>query len=101
LPLVGQQLPGPEQPHDLELFLQPLAAIPDVLAERLELDGVPADADAQAQAAAREDVDLRRLLGDERGLALRQDEDARDSSMRRVTAAQKPKRTNGSWKACR
>src|SRR5204863_3348243 len=62
----------------LELFLDALAAIREVLAERLELDGVPADADAETQTSAREDVHLGRLLGDERGLTLRQDEDARD-----------------------
>ena len=36
--LVGHQLLGPGEPHDLELFLDPLAAILEVLAERLELD---------------------------------------------------------------
>ncbi len=76
--LVGHQLAGPEEPHDLELLLDPPAAIVDVLAERLELDRVPADADAQAQPAAREHVHLGRLLGDERRLALGQDEDAGD-----------------------
>ena len=34
--------------ENLELLLDPLAAILEVLAERLELDGVPADSDAQA-----------------------------------------------------
>src|SRR5262249_32215540 len=62
--------------HDVDLLLDPLAAILEVLAERLELDGVPADADAQAEPSAREHVHGGRLLGDERGLALRQDHDA-------------------------
>jgi len=48
----------------------------DVLAERLELDRVPADADAQAQPSPREDVDRGRLLGDEGRLTLGQDENA-------------------------
>ena len=51
---------------------------PNVLAERLVLDRVPADADAEAEPAAGEQVDLGRLLGDERGLALRQDDDPGD-----------------------
>ena len=50
----------------------------EVLAQGLVLDVVPADAHAEAQAAAREHVDRRRLLGDQRGLALGQDEDAGD-----------------------
>src|SRR5262249_10917239 len=76
--LVGHQLSCPEEPHDLELLLDALAAIAKALAERLELHGVPADADAEAEPPAGEDVDLRRLLGDERGLALGQDDDASD-----------------------
>ena len=37
---------------------------------------VPADADAQAQPPTAQDVDFRRLLGDQAGLALRQDQHA-------------------------
>ena len=75
---VGHQLPGPEKPHDLELLLHPPAAILEVLAEGLELDGVPAHADAEAQPSAREHIHLGRLLGHERRLTLGQDDDARD-----------------------
>ena len=70
------ELFGPERAQQRDLLLDAAAAVVEVLAERLELDGVPADADAEPQAAAGEHVDLRRLLGDERGLALRQDDDA-------------------------
>ena len=50
----------------------------EVFAESLVLDGVPANGDAEAQPAAGEDVDGRRLLGDEGCLPLGQDDDAAD-----------------------
>ena len=50
----------------------------EVLAERLELDEVPAEPDAEPEVPASEDVDLGRLLRDERGLPLRQHEHAGD-----------------------
>ena len=49
----------------------------EVLAECLVLDMVPAYADPQPQAAPGQDVDLGRLLGDQRGLALGGYQDAR------------------------
>ena len=77
LPVERHQLLGPERAHDRDLLLDALAAILEVLAQRLELDGVPADAHAEPQAPARQHVDGGRLLGDERGLPLREDQDAR------------------------
>ena len=71
------QLLGPERAHDRDLLLDALAAVLEVLAQRLELDGVPADAHAEPQAPARQHVDGGRLLGDEGGLPLREDQDAR------------------------
>ena len=68
----------PEPPQHLDLLLRAAAAVREVLAERLELDEVPAEPDAEPEAPAGEDVDLGRLLGDERGLPLRQDEHAGD-----------------------
>src|SRR5581483_6254883 len=64
----------PESPHHLDLLLHPPPAVAEVLAQRLELDEVPAEPDAETEASAREEVDLGRLLGRERRLALRQDE---------------------------
>ena len=51
------------------------AAGTEVLTEGLVLDVVPADADAEAQPAAGQEIDVGRLPGHERGLALRQDQD--------------------------
>ena len=65
----------PERAQQGDLLLDAPAARMEVLAERLELDVVPADADAEPQAPAAEVVDLGRLLGDERRLALRQADD--------------------------
>ena len=59
-------------PHHGDLLLDAAAAIVEVLVEGFVLDMVPADADAEPQAAAAEDVDLGRLLGHERRLPLRQ-----------------------------
>jgi hypothetical protein len=44
----GHRLLGPEATQQLDLFFAPPAAVGEVLAERLVLDGVPADADTQA-----------------------------------------------------
>ena len=66
---------GPQPAEELDLLLTPDAAVGEVLAERLVLDGVPPDADAEAEPAFGEEVDLRRLLGDQGGLALREDDD--------------------------
>ena len=50
----------------------------EVLVQRFVLDVIPADADTEAQASAREHVDRRGLFRHQRGLALRQDHDAGD-----------------------
>jgi hypothetical protein len=71
-------LPGPEDPHHLDLLLDAPAAGAEVLAERLEFDRVPAHRDAEAEPPAREHVHRGRLLGHQRGLTLRKDDDARD-----------------------
>src|SRR5581483_12320000 len=57
-------------------FFDALSSVLEVLTERLVFDGVPAEADAQSEAAPREDVDRRRLLGNQNGLSLGQDDDA-------------------------
>ena len=67
---------GPQRAQHGDLLRAAAAAIVEGLVEGLELDGVPAHADPKAQPAAAEDVDLGRLLGHERRLPLREDQDA-------------------------
>jgi hypothetical protein len=68
----------PEQPQHGDLLFLPPAARVKVHAERDVLRLVPADSHAEPQAPAREHIHLRRLLGDQHGLPLRQDDDASD-----------------------
>ena len=67
---------GPQRLHEAHLFGGALAAGAELHAQPLELDLVPADADAKAKAAFAERVEAGRLLGDQRRLALGQDDDA-------------------------
>ena len=53
----------PEPPQQRDLRVHALAARVEVLAQRLVLERVPADAEPEPQPAAGEHVDLRRLLG--------------------------------------
>ena len=56
------------------------------------------DPHAEAHPPAREQIGVGGLLGDEHGLALRQDQDARRRARCvRVTPARYPNATNGSW----
>src|SRR5437867_2788287 len=65
----------PQRAEKGDLLLDPLAAIGEAHSQRFVLDLVPADADAEDEAPAREHVHLRRLLCHKRGLPLRQDQD--------------------------
>src|SRR4030095_14662786 len=68
---------SPQRLHEAHLFLGALAPGAEIHAETLELDLVPADADAKAELAPlAQRVETRRLLGDQGGLALRQDHNA-------------------------
>ncbi len=67
----------PQQAQQRHLLLEALAASVKVLSQRLILDGVPPEPDAQAQPPAAEHVERGGLLGDHGGLALGKDEDAR------------------------
>ena len=78
LPLEGYELVGPEQPHDLDLLLDAPRAVPEIHAERFVFHVVPADRHAEPEPAAAEHVERRRLLGHQRSLPLRQDDDAGD-----------------------
>ena len=71
------QLLGPQPPQHLDLFLDPLAAIRELLVERLVLHPVATDADAEPQPPAAEQVECRGLLGDQHRLALWQEQHRR------------------------
>ena len=68
----------PEPAQQFHLLLGATAAGGEVLAERFVLDGVPADANAQAQPPSAQHVHFGSLLGYQRGLALAKDDDGRD-----------------------
>ena len=66
---------GEQAAQQLDLLFLPRAAGAEVLPEGLVLDVVPADADTEAQPTAGQEIDIGRLPCDERGLALRKDQD--------------------------
>lgn len=70
LALEGDKGLGPQGPHDLDLFLGAPAPILEVLIEADEFNLVPADPDAEAQAAVAQHVEGRRLFRHQGGLAL-------------------------------
>src|SRR5205085_1250321 len=67
---------GPQRLHEFDLLFRAAAAVVEILVEPGEFDLVPTDPDAEAETAAAQDIERGGLLGDERGLALRQDQDA-------------------------
>src|SRR5437879_1162259 len=69
---------GPHRPHDGDLLADAAAPGVKVLVQGLVLDMVPADAHAEAQAPAGENVHRSSLLGHEGRLPLGQDDDAGD-----------------------
>jgi len=74
--LEGDVRLGPQRLHNLHLLLRAPAAVVEILVEAGELDLVPADPDAEAEPAAAQHIERGRLLCDENGLALRQDQHA-------------------------
>ena len=68
---------GPQRLHHLDLLLGAAAAIVEILVEADELDLVPADPDPEPEPAAAQHVERGGLLGDQRRLALRQDQHLR------------------------
>src|SRR5262245_38316538 len=75
-PVERHQLVRPQPAEHIDLLLDPHAPVGELLVERLVLHPVAADTHAEAQPAPGEQVELGRLLGDEDGLTLRQDQDA-------------------------
>src|SRR6266849_2649241 len=76
--LVADDLLTPEEAHHLDLFFYDPSSRVEIHAQRLVLYRIPAYPHAEAYLAACENVHLRRLLGDERGLPLREDDDSRN-----------------------
>ena len=66
----------PQRLHHLHLLLRAAAAVVKVLVQAGEFHRVPADADAQPEAAAAQHIETGGLLRDQRGLPLRQDQHA-------------------------
>jgi hypothetical protein len=74
---------GPQRSEDGNLLLAAPAAVVEVLVEGFKLDRIPPDPHPEAEAAPAGEIDLRRLLRDEGGLTLRENEYARDQFKRR------------------
>jgi hypothetical protein len=66
----------PKATEHLDLFGLARAARLPLRAERFILEVVPSQTDAHPQAPPAEEIDLRRLLCDDPGLALRRDQNA-------------------------
>ena len=66
------QLFGPEPAQQRYLLLDPVAAISEIHAQRLELRGAPANADAQHYTPTCQNIDFGGLLGHQFRLPLRQ-----------------------------
>ena len=67
---------GPEGAHGAESVIEELAAFLEGDSQGLELGFEPSGADADDEAAAGDDVDAGEFFGDERWVALGQDDDA-------------------------
>jgi hypothetical protein len=78
LALEAEERLRPEQLQHLHLLGEARAAAVYVLADRPVLGLLPADADAELEAAATDEVEFRRLLGNDRRLVQRQDQDRRN-----------------------
>ena len=76
LALEGDAVLGPQRLHEADLLGRAHAAGVEVHAEALELDLVPADADAQPEPALAQRIERGCLLGHQGRLALRQDQHA-------------------------
>jgi hypothetical protein len=67
---------GGESPQQLDLLADSPTSIVEVLSERVVFDRVPTESDSEAKMTISQKVDLGRLLGDECGLTLGEDDDA-------------------------
>ena len=76
--VVAEHVLGPQSTHQFDLLLLAPTTVPELLVQRVVLDRVPADPDAEHESVVRQDRHLGGLLGDQHRLALRQDQDRRD-----------------------
>ena len=76
----------PKRAHDLHLLFRAAPAIVKILVQAFVFDLIPADADAEPEAAVAQPIEPGRLLGDQHGLALRHDHDAGCEAKLRGTA---------------
>src|SRR5262245_47105542 len=93
--LVGDQRLRPELTQHRDLLFGPTSAHLKFLAEHVVLDVIPANPNAKTQTSATQHIDLRSLLGDQGGLALRQNEDARHQSKPRGDGSEKAEEHHG------
>ena len=75
-PVEAHQALRPQAAQHLGLLGLARAARRPLRAQRFILDVVPSQPDAEPQAPAAQEIDLRRLLRDDPGLALRRDQNA-------------------------
>src|SRR4030095_9123754 len=92
--VLGQRL-GRELAQHLNLFFSPASTRLKFLAERVVLDVIPANPDAKTQTSPTQHVDLCSALGDQGGLALRQDENTRHQSESRGDGSEKSEEDHG------
>src|SRR5215469_15024330 len=88
----------PQLLHDLDLLLGAATAIVKVLVEPGKLDLVPADPDAEPEPTAAQHIEAGSLLGDENGLALRQDQHPGREAELRGAAGEKAEQHKGVMK---
>ena len=75
-PFEAHEALRPQPTQHLDLFGLARAARLPLRAERFILDVVPSQTNAEPQASTAQEIGLRRLLGDDPGLALRRDQNA-------------------------
>ena len=75
-PIKAHEILRPQATQHLDLFGLARSARLPFRAERLVLDVVPSQTDAQPQAPAAQEIDLHRLFCDDPSLPLRRDENA-------------------------
>ena len=93
--LVRHQRLRPQLAQYLDLLLDLPSAGAEILAQGVVLDVVPADADAQPQSSGAQHVHRGRLLGDEGGLPLRQNQNAGDEFQLRGDGGEKAEQHHG------
>ena len=86
---------GPQRPEDGNLLLAAPPPIVKIRIEGFKLHGIPANPDPKAEAAPADEIDLRRLLGDQGRLTLRENEDTGDEFQRRRAGRQIPHHHQG------